>query len=407
MNSDQYSELLQDLDISRVTVSNSTQCSALLTRLNNLRSWVESQAIAVTQRLDQLATETPGIFPEQIVADATRVSLTKAMEPFQRAKAVELLPEFGDALASGTVNVDHLDVLARSVAGLDAATQARLGDRDEFLTEVASRMTSAEFRRTLRDEIRRARKDDGIDRLQRQRRNTRLRTWIDLETGMWCLRGEFDPETGAILDKRLKDAVEALFHDATPDTCPTDLLEKQHHLRALGLVSLTERQGAGRAGSIDMSVLVDAKTLIDGCVHDHSVIDLGLGVELPVESLRRMACCADVTPIIVGADGVHMEVGRTVRLANGAQRRALRAMYRGCAVPGCSVAWDCVTIHHLEYFHNGGLTDIGNLLPLCTKHHHLAHEGGWKFSLDAGRNLTIIRPDSTRMTTGPPQVLAA
>ena len=52
---------------------------------------------------------------------------------------------------------------------------------------------------------------------------------------MWCLRGEFDPETGAILDKRLKDAVEALFHDATPDTCPTDLLAKQHHLRALAL----------------------------------------------------------------------------------------------------------------------------------------------------------------------------
>ena len=137
------------------------------------------------------------------------------------------------------------------------------------------------------------------------------------------------------------------------------------------------------------------------------MIDLGLGFELPVETLRRMACCADITPIIVGADGVHMELGRTTRLANRAQRRALKAMYKGCAVPGCCVAWDYVVVHHVKYFRNGGRTDIANLLPLCSKHHHLAHEGGWRFSLDAERNLTIIRPDSTRMTTGPPQVLAA
>ncbi len=298
-------------------------------------------------------------------------------------------------------------MLARSVAGLDTATQVRLADRGGFLAEVASRTTSGEFRRTLRDEIRRAQQDDGIAKLDRQRRATRLRTWIDLETGMWCLRGEFDPETGAILDKRLKDAVEALFHDATPDTCPTDLLEKQHHLRALALSALTAGKSSRRAGSIDMSVLVDAKTLIDGRLHDHSVIDLGPGFELPVETLRRMACCADITPIIVGADGVHMELGRTTRLANRAQRRALKAMYKGCAVPGCCVPWDYVVIHHLQYFRNGGLTDIANLLPLCSKHHHLAHEGGWTFSLDADRNLTIVRPDSTRMTTGPPQVLAA
>jgi hypothetical protein len=120
-----------------------------------------------------------------------------------------------------------------------------------------------------------------------------------------------------------------------------------------------------------------------------------------------MACYADITPIIVGADGVHMELGQTTRLANRAQRRALRAMYKGCAVPGCCVAWDYVVIHHLEWYRFGGPTNIANLLPLCTKHHHLAHEGGWKFSLDAARNLTIVQPDSTRMTTGPPQVLAA
>jgi hypothetical protein len=407
MKSEQYAELVNLVATSNVAVSDAKQCAILLTKLNGLRSWVESRSLAVTQRLNELVNDSPSIFPEQIVAGATRVSLTQALQPFRRAEAVDLLPEFGAALASGAVNVDHVDVLARSVAGLDKVTKQRLAARDEFLTEVASRTTSPEFRRTLRDEIRRAQADDGIARLERQRRNTRLRTWIDDETGMWCLHGEFDPETGAILDKRFTDAVEALFHDATPDTCPVDLVQKQHHLRALALFSLTQRKGGGRAGTIDLSVLIDAKTLLDGSLHDHSVIDLGLGFDLPVETIRRMACCADITPIIVGADGVHMEVGRTTRLANRDQRRALRAMYRGCAVSGCCVAWDYVVIHHLKYFHNGGRTDIANLLPLCSKHHHLAHEGGWKFTLDGVRNLTIVRPDGTRMTTGPPKVLAA
>jgi hypothetical protein len=407
MDSNQYTELAAQVTSARVSVSDSTQCASLLAQLNRLRSWVESRSLAVTARLNELAAETPGIFPEQMVADATRISLSQAIQPFRRAAAVELLPGFGAALSAGEVNVDHVDVLARSIAGLDNDTRRRLAGRDDFLTDVAARTTSAEFARALRTEIRRAQHDDGIDTLQRQRRNTRLRTWVDRETGMWCLRGEFDPETGAILETRLNNAIEALFHDTTPDTCPTDLIEKQHHLRALALFSLTGGKSTGRAGSIDMSILIDAKTLLNGATHAHSVIDCGLGIELPIETIRRMACYSDITPIIVGADGVHLELHRTTRLANRAQRRALRAMYKGCAVPGCCVAWDYVVIHHLKYFRNGGPTDIENLLPLCHKHHHLAHEGGWKLTLDTNRNLTIAKPDGSQMTTGPPKAHAA
>jgi hypothetical protein len=49
---------------------------------------------------------------------------------------------------------------------------------------------------------------------------------------MWCLRGEFDPETGALLAGRLRNTVEALFHDRQPERCPADPLQKQHHLQA-------------------------------------------------------------------------------------------------------------------------------------------------------------------------------
>src|SRR4029079_8283783 len=136
MDPKQYAELATQVAPEQLSVSDSTQCALLLGQFNRLRSWVESGSLAVTARLNELAIETPGFFPEQMVADATRVSLSRAIQPFRRAEAVELLPEFSAALSAGAVNVDHVDVLARSVAGLDNETKQRLAERDDFLTEI-------------------------------------------------------------------------------------------------------------------------------------------------------------------------------------------------------------------------------------------------------------------------------
>jgi hypothetical protein len=117
-----------------------------------------------------------------------------------------------------------------------------------------------------------------------------------------------------------------------------------------------------------------------------------------------MTCTAEViVPIIVAADGTALYLGREARVANRAQRRVLRAMYRGCAIPGCEGRFADCTIHHLRWFRRLGGTDIDNLLPLCHRHHHSVHEGGWQLALDARRNLTITYPDGNIMTTGPPK----
>ncbi len=45
-------------------------------------------------------------------------------------------------------------------------------------------------------EARATERDDGMDRLERQRRKTALRVWTDNE-GMWRFDGRFDPLSGA------------------------------------------------------------------------------------------------------------------------------------------------------------------------------------------------------------------
>ncbi len=103
--------------------------------------------------------------------------------------------------------------------------------------DVAEHASQAEFARRVRDEARRLQAADGMDTLERQRRATSLRTWVDLE-GMWNLKARFDPLTGVRLDARLRESLEALFATSTPDTCPTDPGAKQDHLRALALADL-------------------------------------------------------------------------------------------------------------------------------------------------------------------------
>ena len=51
-------------------------------------------------------------------------------------------------------------------------------------------------------------------------------------------------------------------------------------------------------------------------------------------------------------------------------------------------------MHHIVPFAGGGPTDVDNCLTLCTFHHRLVHEGGWRIRGDflESSNLTFIGP---------------
>ena len=106
--------------------------------------------------------------------------------------------------------------------------------------------------------------------------------------------------------------------------------------------------------------------------------------------------------VVVYAEG-QLDLGRTTRLASRAQRRAMRALYPTCAVPGCGTPFQHTKLHHIDYWEHGGRTDFSNLLPLCVKHHHKVHDDGWRLHLHPDRTLTVTLPDETVLTTRPPE----
>ena len=249
---------------------------------------------------------------------------------------------------------------------------------------------------------------DAEARLAGQRRAVRFESWIDRDTGMGRWSATWDPETMLRLENRLDAQVQALFHDTHPDGCPTDLFAKQSFLRAHAMLALLDRGGV-RLGRPEIVVVVDhTQPDPDG----RPSIDWGLPVELPQRLLDNLSQRASVHTVavrngtIIDAPGP-LNLGRTTRIANRAQRRALGALYATCAIPGCGVRYPRTKLHHVTWWRHHGATDLDNLLPLCEQHHHNIHHDGWLLTLTPNRTLTITLPDGTIMTTGPPKRNAA
>jgi len=316
----------------------------------------------------------------------------------------------------------------------------RLMELDTRLVELATVHDPERFRRLVAAEVNRRRERDGVDRLSKQRRSTSLTHWVD-DAGMVNLRARYDPERGQRLLNRIRLQREAIVAAGRePADCPEGDL-RWEHLSAVALYDLTAvgcveavsgaAAAAGPFGgsesganpwATELVVVIDEASLRSG-LHSASRVDAG-PVDLPIETVRRLACDAGILPVVLGGDSVVLDMGRSRRLATHEQRLALRVMYHTCAIPGCDVGFDWCRPHHLDPWKPrpsglsglsgpsdasdasasgvGGPTDLANLVPLCSRHHHAAHEGGWQLRLDATtRQLTVVRPDGAVLIGGP------
>jgi len=407
------------------TLADLADCRRELGALRAVRGIVDAREMRVLARMDEIAA-TPagsGSFPDADHAAASKKPASDADRVRRRAKVADDVPQLGAALGDGDTTGDRLDIVARATSGMSDGERAKFALHGDRLRDAARDLSDRDFRALVDRLAAQARDDDGVSRLERQKRAVRLKWWKDVE-GMWRLDGRFDPESGLCLDARIRKAVDALFHGGgIPDGAPADPIERQHFLAAHALMALlngartttgaSDETGTGSDVNVgpnlgpDITVVIDAQTFLDGR-HDLTRIDLGLGLAdsgLPVETIRRWACLGTVTPVIVSADGRRLLLGRERRLANRHQRRALRVLYPTCAL--CDTAFELCDIHHLHPWETGGRTDIDNLLPLCSKHHHLAHEGGWLLRLDADRTLRVTRPGGGETVHGPPRIWVA
>jgi Domain of unknown function (DUF222) len=384
-----------------------------LVAVREITGWAVAQQAGLVAKLSLLEC-----FPEASIAAATKSSLADSCKTKERSDTLGATPCLAGSLDNGAITAGHVDAVTRASKQLSGAQRDELFERVDQLVDVAAAASVDEFTKRVKLEVKQIQTDDGVDRLERQRRNTRLRSWTD-DDGMYCLSGRFDPLTGITLHARLHNTVQALFTKAAPHGCPDDPIEKQRFLTAHALTHLLTGGGTGETVTTDSTASAGTRTsgrpefvvVIDADAHDYAgpVAQWPIPIEIPARVLADLIVTDDVdvnavvvrNGVILHAPG-NLNLGRTTRLANRAQRRALRSLYRECAMPGCAVGYDHCKLHHITWWRNGGNTNLDNLIPLCTRHHTNIHNNNWTIKLGPHRQLTLQLPDGTIHNTGPP-----
>ncbi len=107
------------------------------------------------------------------------------------------------------------------------------------------------------------------------------------------------------------------------------------------------------------------------------------GEHLSAGTIRRLACDAQIIPIMLGGPSEPLDVGRVHRLFTPSQRKAVLLRDRGCSFPGCSMPAGWTDIHHIVHWIFGGATDLDNAAALCRRHHVIVHRYGYTATVTA------------------------
>lgn len=373
---------LEDIDVDDMSIG---QAQAALRELAVVRGAAARIEARISRRI---ATLNYGPASDHLNRQG-RTSRRAAERTERRAGLLGDTPRLDDALGSGKIDTEHADTVASAASRLDDEHRQQLVDRDEELAELASSRTPEQFRSDVSKMVDEITNDDGASRDAQQREAATFWMGQNKDTGMHWFRGELCPEDGNRLRKAIARRTNELIKR------PEFSGKRRDQIDAAAVVDLVT---GARSTSPSKRSTTDAVVLIPYAVlsGDSSAgpAEYSDGTPMSAAAARRHACDANIIPVVLGGDSMPMDVGRERRLATPEQRHALRSMYRTCAIDTCDAHFDLCHIHHLLEWEEDGFTDLENLLPLCSFHHHKAHEGRWRLQLGSStRRLTVTVPN--------------
>ncbi|MFJ5957703.1 DUF222 domain-containing protein [Paenarthrobacter sp. NPDC092416] len=150
-----------------------------------------------------------------------------------------------------------------------------------------------------------------------------------------------------------------------------DLLQHLQHVEHL------EREGVlggpgrfGSSGSPANPPLSSGTATFGGPIHPNTI--------------RKIACDADIIPVLLGSESRILDIGRTTRIFPPHIRKAIAARDGGCAFPDCTMPVPWCEAHHITYWSHGGGTSTENGTLLCSHHHHVIHKEQWHINMKTG-----------------------
>jgi len=301
------------------------------------------------------------------------LSRSAAYEKVRVARALRKLPAISDSFSTGEL----------SYSKVRALTRIACDHNEQDLLDFALRTTAARVEERCREL--RFGMDMSIDVASRAYANRSLRMNRNPERGMMTVTVELPIETGELLEKALDKAREK-DTDKTPEFVDESWSTQQADAFA-NLVSDYLSGHGKKATSASDNYLVTIHV-------DQSALAGGEGRSaLPIESVKRLCCDGHAVVITENNEGEPLSIGRKTRIVPAAIKRAVLAKHHDrCTFPGCHNG-RFLRVHHIEHWSNGGETSVENLMPLCTRHHSLVHEGRFRVEKDYRDNWIFVRPE--------------
>jgi hypothetical protein len=364
---------------------------------SRVRAW-QGRLVGEANRRE-LAERSGCASPEGWLTQELGLSRAEAARRQAEAAAIAASPQVAEALAQGDITPEH----ARTIGAIADAEPSLPVDE---LVHDARQLDAGRFAHHARRRRRAHQADGGLSQYETQRAGRSCSVFVRAEDGMVVIHAELDPLAGARPRAVLLAEAERLWradHPAHDGPVPQEARTNRQRL-ADAFANIFGRPPttglAPETAEVLVTVTLDQLRGDDG----EPAEVLGVG-EIPAATARRLACDAGIIPVVLGAAGETLDLGRSRRLASRAQRRALRRRYQGCAITGCDVPWEWCQIHHITPWEHGGHTDLDKMVPLCNRHHHQVHEGGRSLVGSDDRAFRLIRPDEQTEPPPPPDAL--
>ena len=339
-------------------------------RAHQLQILAEAEKREATRRLTSLSTA-------NWLVDNTTHSPRSAREDVRLAMGLAQTPLVAAALAAGRVSAEQAGAILNGLRRLpedfdDQQRSAVVGQLVGFAASFDPSHLSRLVNRAIEvvaPEVAEEADQKAVERLDAQQRRDRYVTWRQDPDGSWMFRGKLPTVEGQQLVNLLRSI--SAKHRATVLLAGGTIERTQAAADALTI--LTDHYlSCGQAPTFGadrprVTVTIDYDVLI-GKLGTATLLDAD--VQLTAQQARRLACDAEILPVVLAGKSVALDVGRSKRLFAGKLRQAIINRDRGCVFPGCDRPPAECEAHHRKPWWAGGKTRLKDGVLLCTYHHH-------------------------------------
>jgi hypothetical protein len=330
-----------------------------------------------------------------------------------------LLTPVADALADGWLSATKTQLIERTIDDLPLDREVRARGVQVLLDE-AKRLDATDLRKAARRLVEvvdpegdARREEQALAREERGAHLDRALSITDDGAGGARIRGRCSAEDAALIRSTLLPLAKprpSSVPDCDPATCEVPGCghdgrdPRDHGARMLDALAeacrllqtakvLPESHGVGARVTITIG--------LDALKNGTGFATTDTGEDLSAESLRKMACDAEIIPSVLDAEGAVLDVGRAIRLVTAAIWYALIIRDKHCRFSGCTRPPVMCHAHHIQHWVDGGPTSLADLVLLCGHHHRLVHAGPWTVEQPKPGLFTFAPPDAVRRARGP------